>query len=131
MTSTLENPTHLYAAAGVYTVTLEVCNVAGCDSATDTFEVLPLPAASFDYAATDLTVVFTNTSSNADIYLWEFGDGMTSTLESPSYTYAASGTYTVTLTAGNVCGDDMASEAITVTEPAGFFIYLPIINKDF
>ncbi|MGC8873289.1 MAG: PKD domain-containing protein, partial [Chloroflexia bacterium] len=39
-TSTLKNPTHVYEAVGVYTVTLEVCNVGGCDTAAGSFEVV-------------------------------------------------------------------------------------------
>jgi uncharacterized repeat protein (TIGR01451 family) len=116
VTSTLENPTHDYAAAGAYTVTLEACNEAGCDTETMVVEVLPLPEAGFTYAADLLTVVFTNTSLNADTYLWDFGDGVTSTLENPSHDYAAGGTYTVTLTAYGACGMDEVEMAITVVE---------------
>ncbi|MCB9080579.1 MAG: PKD domain-containing protein [Lewinellaceae bacterium] len=45
-----------------------------------------------------VTVKFTNTSTNAFDYLWDFGDGQTSTEESPMHTYAEQGNYTVTLT---------------------------------
>jgi PKD repeat protein len=44
------------------------------------------------------TVTFTNTSSGYDMSLWELGDGVTSTLDSLSYTYTMPGTYTVKLT---------------------------------
>lgn len=42
-----------------------------------------------------------NTSTDADSYLWDFGDGTTSTLKNPSHNYAANGTYTITLTGYN------------------------------
>ncbi|QQS73062.1 MAG: M4 family metallopeptidase [Flavobacteriales bacterium] len=45
------------------------------------------------------TVQFTNGSFNAASYLWDFGDGTTSTLVSPSHTYATTGSYTVSLIA--------------------------------
>lgn len=45
------------------------------------------------------TVTFTNTSSGYDMSFWEFGNGVTSTLDSPTYTYTMAGTYVVTLTA--------------------------------
>ncbi|MDP2386697.1 MAG: PKD domain-containing protein [Bacteroidota bacterium] len=41
--------------------------------------------------------LFTNTSQNATTYSWSFGDGNTSTVLNPTYTYAAAGTYTVSL----------------------------------
>ena len=41
-----------------------------------------------------LTVTFTNESTNADDYLWDFGDGVTSTLASPNHTYTQPGVYT-------------------------------------
>jgi PKD repeat protein len=44
-----------------------------------------------------LTVKFTNTSINYTASLWRFGDGVTSTRQSPTHTYTWSGAYTVTL----------------------------------
>ncbi|MCS4305025.1 PKD domain-containing protein [Chryseobacterium sp. BIGb0232] len=49
------------------------------------------------------TVKFTNKSKNATTYLWDFGDGTTSTLENPEHTYSAQGNYNVQLTT-NACG---------------------------
>jgi PKD repeat protein len=68
-----------------------------------------------------LGVQFTDTSTNAPTaWSWNFGDGGTSTLQSPSHTYAAPGTYTVTLTASNLAGSDSVTKTdhITVTAPA-------------
>ncbi len=57
------------------------------------------------------TVQFTNLSTNAGTFLWDFGDGTTSTAVNPSHTYTASGNYTVTLIAdGNACGKDTATK---------------------
>ena len=65
--------------------------------------------ASFSYANSNLTVSFSNTSSNAVSYIWDFGDETTtddvSTEANPSYTYPALGVYTVTLTATGTCAD--------------------------
>ncbi len=44
------------------------------------------------------TVKFTNTSTNADTYEWDFGDGETSTEQSPRYSWSLSGTYKVKMT---------------------------------
>ncbi len=68
----------------------------------------PAPVADFTYVVdeeTGLKVTFTNTSENGVSYSWNFGvTGASSTVESPEYTYASSGAYTVVLTATNVDG---------------------------
>lgn len=82
----------------------------------------PDPVASFQFAAdvTDWHIVqFTNFSQNADTYSWNFGDDSpASTVKDPSHTYAAGGTYTVTLTATGAGGKtSVKSEAVTVVDP--------------
>jgi len=52
------------------------------------------------------TANFTDQSSNATSYLWNFGDGSTSTLTNPSHTYTQAGNYTVTLQVSSSCGTD-------------------------
>ncbi|MEM7297393.1 MAG: PKD domain-containing protein, partial [Bacteroidota bacterium] len=61
-----------------------------------------VPVASFTFSVDSETggiVTFSNTSQNATEYVWEFGDGTTSTQEAPVKTYTEDGTYTVVLTA--------------------------------
>lgn len=62
------------------------------------------PVADFDYAADALKVTFTNKSTDATSYKWDFGDSETSKEASPVHEYAAAGDYTVTLTAANAKG---------------------------
>jgi PKD domain/Carboxypeptidase regulatory-like domain/Bacterial lectin len=125
--STEENPAHLYAAAGVYEVTLEACNIEGlCDTASASVEVLGLPQANFSYDAEGVAVSFTNLSLYATDYNWSFGDGTNSTAVNPIHSYPAIGTYTVALAAMGVCGDDEFSTQVK----AGSFIYLPVITKE-
>jgi PKD repeat protein len=69
----------------------------------------------FDFAPGGLDYIFIDKSSGAFFYNWNFGDGNTSILQNPSHTYAQSGTYTVTLTVSNPCGQVNASKTITVT----------------
>ncbi len=64
----------------------------------------PPPTTDFEFAVNGLEVTFTNKSELADSYLWDFGDGETSTEENPVHTYAGDGAYSVVLTATNVDG---------------------------
>ena len=114
--SSEQNPSVTYETAGVYTVTLEVSNAAGTDVSTfnDYITITDVPTADFSASSQDLTVDFTNNSSGATSYHWDFGDGMESELENPEHQYAADGIYTVTLTATNDCGSVTTTQEITV-----------------
>lgn len=57
----------------------------------------PAPTASFTYAASGREVTFTNTSTNATTYAWDFGDGETSTEQNPKHTYPKYGKFTAKL----------------------------------
>ncbi len=64
------------------------------------------------------TVNFTdNSTASAAItgWLWDFGDGNTSTMQNPSHTYAMAGSYTVCLTTITACGADSTCATQTVT----------------
>ncbi|NIF07462.1 T9SS type A sorting domain-containing protein [Chryseobacterium sp. Tr-659] len=61
------------------------------------------------------TVQFTNKTQNASTYLWDFGDGTTSTLENPTHTYSASGSYSVKLTTDACETNTSKTKLIVVT----------------
>ncbi|MCX6284677.1 MAG: PKD domain-containing protein [Bacteroidetes bacterium] len=73
------------------------------------------PVAGFTQVISGLTVTFTNTSTGADSYSWNFGDGQTSTAASPVHTYAADGIYTIVLTATNTNGSTTATSVAFVS----------------
>ncbi|MCF6297377.1 MAG: PKD domain-containing protein [Flavobacteriaceae bacterium] len=101
-TSNDVNPTFSFPSTGSYTVTLNVTGPGGTDSEVQTInvEVTNPPTASFTESANTVdvsfaNVTFTNTSTNANGYYWDFGDATTSTDQNPWHTYTQLGTYTV------------------------------------
>lgn len=92
------------------------------------------PTASFSYevdTADYHKINFTNLSINADSYAWDFGDGNASSDQSPSHTYADTGSYTVSLTASTAIGDmDVATMQIDVAAPATIFINNPSFDDE-
>ena len=116
------NPSHIYSQPGVYVVTLVAYSEFGCaDSITQQINVHPTPVAGFVHGTIagcgPLVVQFIDTSSvasgNIISWLWDFGDGQTSTLQNPSHTYLQSGSYMVSLT---VTSDSGCSNSITVPD---------------
>ena len=66
-------------------------------------------------------VGFTNTSANATNYIWNFGDGDISSMQTPTYVYNNPGTYTITLSAINANCNDTATfkQVIVVNATTG------------
>ena len=122
-TSTDQNPTHIYSAAGNYTVNLTASNLNGTNSTFANIIVSEppvLPVADFSsnvisgYAP--LSVQFTDSSENATGWNWDFGDGNTSTEQNPTHIYSSVGNYAVNLTVSNENGTNSAFTDITVLE---------------
>jgi len=131
-TSTVENPAHAYAAAGIYDVTLTVTDNAGAtntQATTATVEAPPVNSppvadANGPYSGNvgDAITFDGSGSSDADgaivAWDWDFGDSNTGIGVSPSHSYTSAGTYTVTLTVTDDSGaTNSADSTATISEP--------------
>jgi hypothetical protein len=80
-----------------------------------TASILSAPAAAqFTFTQAGGNVNFTNSSANGTSYLWNFGDGTTSTSTNPSHTYATSGNYNVMLITTNNCDSDTVYHNVVI-----------------
>jgi PKD repeat protein len=128
-TGTGVSPTHAYSAAGDYTVTLTVTDDDGDTASTTRTVTVTAPApnqapvAAFTATTSDLAASFTAAASSDPDgsiagYAWNFGDGTTGTGVTASRTYAAAGTYSVTLAVTDNNGATTSlTKSVTVTAP--------------
>ena len=134
VTSTLQNPSHTYTAAGNFTVSLNITNSFGC---TKNF-----PQPNYVTINTGVTAAFTNTAPSSCAapqtinfqnqstgtgtlsYQWFYGDGGTSSGIAPPYTYTAPGSYLVQLVVTNSTG---CTDTFTNPNP----IIIGTVNADF
>lgn len=129
--STQKNPLHVYASTGRYIVKLIVANSRPCvDSIEQVVVVTIQPKALFTVVkpnvCQDEPTVFLNQSTNAINYVWQFGNGESSTVAGLSYVYPEAGTYNVTLTAINgECRDSLTKPAFVqiYPKPIANFLY--------
>lgn len=133
--STQKDPVATYAAVGPYSVKLVVTAPSGCkDSLAKTVNtVYAQPQAAFtvtDSVCAGSSLSFTDASTAASSTItkwhWDFGNGDTSIVQNPVYTYANPGTYTVKLVATSAigCASTVATKKITVNAlPAADFTF--------
>lgn len=108
-----QNPVHVYAASGTFTVSLETANADGSDTKTrpDYITVTSVsgPGANFTAHPTcgkaPLQVTLRDTSTGTPFgWYWNFGDGTNASVQNPVHTYTGNGKYTVSLTVTNAGG---------------------------
>jgi PKD repeat protein len=117
--STEKNPSHNYFVPGNFIVKLTVNNIAGQSIHFSAVSVYQDPTAVFSVYPTEVInnaqiVVFNNYSFNGISNLWDFGDGSTSTDESPWHNYGSEGIYDITLT---VTSKDGCVDSAKYTSP--------------
>ena len=134
---------HTYTVPGKATVSLTVTNNFGCTNTLqkkDIIEILPAINASFSASQTILcreadAVQFTNTSYGPGTlsYLWDFGDGTTSTVKAPAHSFNKKGIYTVKLTVTSSEGCIISNTQVGYINVASFtsdFSVPALICKD-
>jgi gliding motility-associated-like protein len=127
------NIQHTFLNPGVYTVSLTLQSSSGCQNSTtytNYITVVEQPDAGFVFSPQipdiyNSEVTFTNSSTDATHYVWEFGDGGTSTDTNTIHLYPQIGNvdYLATLYAYNDYGcEDSVSQIVTVQDVLTFFI---------
>lgn len=115
-------PSHTFAAYGIYNVKLTVTGQGGIDYAYRQVEVYPGPKVDFRVAPElvmlpDQKIKLYNLSENGVTFLWNFGDGNTSTEINPEHLYSATGIYDISLdvwTEHGCTGRLIKPDAVTV-----------------
>jgi PKD repeat protein len=122
-TSTAWSPTHIYANPGLYPVCLTVSSACASNTFCDTIYICGDPVANFGQSIAGTTVTFSDSSLNfPNSYYWDFGDGATDTVASPTHTYPTVGLYTACLIVNNLCGNDTTCfDVPTCPAPAADF----------
>lgn len=121
--STDENPVIYFAVGGTYKIRLIATNPNACNfadtSAYQTIVVASKPVAAFTFApnppVSNTPIQFTNQSTGATSYLWDFGDGTTSSLTNPEHQYTNTDTFKVKLYAYN---DNKCVDSVSMRVPA-------------
>ncbi len=116
-TSTAANPTVTYDASGNFAVSLTVTNAVNSHTVTaqDYVEITPAPVANFGADIDGAWAQFTNGSTAADFFEWNFGDSdFIGNGNTPQHFYFANGTYEVTLIAYNDCFSDTTTQTIVI-----------------
>lgn len=129
-----KDPSHVYTQTGFYTVKLIATDNIGCADTLikSNYIQLTKPNAAFTMDDTfalcpPLIVQFMNGSSGATSYTWQFGDGSTTAVPSPSNIYSNSGIYNIVLIAKDINGcTDTAYSTAEVLGYAGAVTYTPL-----
>ncbi len=127
-TSTEESPNHIYPNQNVHHVSLTTVSQSGCVGSYIAFNAVNFASAVASFTTSYVngpfpqTVSFFPTNSAATGWLWDFGDGNTSTEQFPVHTYQTEGDYQVTLT--------ITTDECSISSSAPAFADMQAINED-
>ncbi|MEZ5173000.1 MAG: PKD domain-containing protein [Bacteroidia bacterium] len=120
-----QGPTLTVSSAGFYSVSAE--NGLGCTGSSQVVNVSVIDVGDIDFTwvQTDIPIYTVQFTSGviANTYLWDFGNGATSTEANPTYTFPFDGNYQVSLTVETDCGDGSISKQVNVIKTG--FEFLP------
>lgn len=121
-----QSPSHTYTDGGIFQVQLIACNQLCqpllCDTATIPLIILDTAGVTATFfvqpenACVDDSVQFTSIAFNSDQYLWDFGDGNTSTEENPQHAYISPGSYDISLIIMNANDQDTIVQTLVVSD---------------
>jgi PKD repeat protein len=129
--STQKNPEWIFENAGEYKIILQVSGPGNIKSVSSTvITVHPKPLTKFEFTPEDAIIPddqisFHNYSTGAEKYRWDFGDGNSSELFEPLYSYNKSGKYNVRLVAFSEFGCSDSLIIYNAFSNSGYFINLP------
>lgn len=130
--STEKNPAYTYTIKGSYDVSLTVTTSNGCTETytlKDAVKVGTKPTAAFNSDKTNVcaseAVQFTDASTDADEWSWDFGDGTSATERNPNHEFSNFGDLKVQLIAKNSGCPDTVTKEITIRAPIAKFTYRP------
>lgn len=131
-TITDPNPVHTYSNQGTYSIQLDYTDQYGCHNSFSKLNYIQInnPVATFSISANQstcppLVVTFLSTSQYAESVEWDFDDGNTSNLSSPTHFYTYPGEYwpTLKVTSKGGCVDVIHDQKITILGPKGTLTY--------
>ena len=126
--STVQNPTLTYGQNGNYAVKLVILNGNGCtDSITKNIESYPVPLLAFTHdtlVCKNDSIQMSNSTTGANQYDWNFGNGLTDTRINPNSLYTNIGIYSIRLqaTSAKGCFDSLRSTIRVIEAPQASFI---------
>ncbi len=127
-----QNPVHIFGTDGLFSATLTATSADGCSTTKDSIDIItvfPKPNAAFTYDPQpanifDKHITFTDLSSGANQWDWDFGDFTSDVIPSPVHEYPDSGHYLVTQIVTNQFGCQDTVEHLIIIESA-FALYIP------
>ena len=138
-TSSLQNPYHVFSHNGTYQVCLTVSSTTDSTCNNTTCQYISMSGscdASYYITHADSTnlynyVAYVNYTNGNSTYLWDFGDGTTSTIQYPTHNYAGSGPYKLclTVTGPNSCTDTYC-DSLYAGRSSGGITFTVIVNPN-